>query len=288
MTKARNIGDDTATSAPAGQARIDEANSAFWNELCGSQLARFLGITDDSPESLRRFDDWYMEFYPYLDTHIPFQSFGGKRVLEVGLGYGTVAQRIAGHGAIYSGLDIAAGPVDMANRRIAGIKAKGTAVKGSILQAPFPDATFDYVVAIGSLHHTGALDRALGEVHRLLKPGGGASIMVYNAASYRQWVFAPVKTLRRLMADPTGYISHNETDPRVRGVYDVNVEGSSAPQTEFVTRAELSHLARAFSRCEIIPENIGGEFVLRYLPRKFACRLFGPYLGLDLYCRLVK
>ncbi|MPY73456.1 MAG: methyltransferase domain-containing protein [Alphaproteobacteria bacterium] len=275
-------------SSASAQKQIDQANSAFWNELCGTQLAQSLGITDDSMESLRRFDEWYMDFYPYLETHIPFQSFSGQKVLEVGLGYGTVAQRIADSGAIYSGLDIAAGPVAMANRRIAETNAKGTAVRGSILDAPFPDAAFDYVVAIGSLHHTGALDRALREVHRLLKSGGGATVMVYNGTSYRQWVLSPFKTLRRKMSDPARYVSHNETDERMRRAYDANAAGSGAPQTEFAARAELAYLARDFARCDITAENIGAESILKYLSRPTACRLFGPYLGLDLYCKLVK
>lgn len=277
-----------SASSESIQKQVDQANRAFWNELCGTGLAKSLGIADDSVESLRRFDKWYMDFYPYLKNHIPFTRFAGQKVLEVGLGYGTVAQRIAEHGAAYFGLDVAAGPISMANRRLADVNGMGVAIGGSILEAPFPDAAFDYVVAIGSLHHTGALDRALGEVHRLLKPGGGATIMVYNAISYRQFVLNPLKTLRRKMSDPARYVSHNETDERMRRAYDANAAGSGAPQTEFVTRAELAHLARDFSRCEISAENIGGESVLRYLPRSIACRLFGSYLGLDLYCRLVK
>ncbi len=46
--------------------RIDAANKSFWDELCGTQLAQSLGVTDDSAESLKRFDDWYFEFYPVV------------------------------------------------------------------------------------------------------------------------------------------------------------------------------------------------------------------------------
>ena len=34
----------------ASQERIDQDNATFWNELCGSQLARDLGITDRSKD----------------------------------------------------------------------------------------------------------------------------------------------------------------------------------------------------------------------------------------------
>ncbi len=44
---------------------IDKANAEFWNELCGTTMARSLGITDHSLESLKRFDEAYLAFYPY-------------------------------------------------------------------------------------------------------------------------------------------------------------------------------------------------------------------------------
>ncbi len=92
---------------------VNRKNAAFWNELCGSHLAKTIGVTDDLIESSKKFDDWYFDFYPYLEDHIQFSSLEDQDVLEVGLGYGTVAQRIAELGARYRGLDIAAGPVGM-------------------------------------------------------------------------------------------------------------------------------------------------------------------------------
>ena len=138
------------------QTAIDRKNSEFWNELCGSQLARQLGVTDNSPASLKKFDDWYFDFYPYLYSHIPFAKMRSKQVLEIGLGYGTVSQKIAEAGALYHGLDIAAGPVAMVAERCRTVGANTAVVKqGSILEAPFETGTFDWVVAIGCLHHTG-------------------------------------------------------------------------------------------------------------------------------------
>jgi hypothetical protein len=56
------------------QGQVSDKNSEFWDELCGSGLARYLGISDSSPESLKKFDDWYFNFYPYLFDHIPFET----------------------------------------------------------------------------------------------------------------------------------------------------------------------------------------------------------------------
>jgi ubiquinone/menaquinone biosynthesis C-methylase UbiE len=271
------------------QDEIDKKNAEFWNELCGSQLAKQLGITDNSPASLKKFDDWYFDFYPYLYRHIPFARMRGKRVMEVGLGYGTVSQKIAESGAHYHGLDIAAGPVSMAAHRCRLVGAKDAVVKqGSVLEAPYDSEFFDWVVAIGCLHHTGNLAKAIDEVHRVLKPGGEAMIMVYSAASYRQFHAEPMPTLKRKLLGPFAGYTPPVAEEAERGAYDKNVSGAAAPQTEFVTKSELRQLCRRFRRVRIASENIGAEGPFAKMDRNKACRMFGPFIGLDLYTRLVK
>jgi hypothetical protein len=53
---------------------ISANNSQFWNELCGSVTAKSLGVVDNKPASLKRFDNWYLAYYPYLFLHIPFDD----------------------------------------------------------------------------------------------------------------------------------------------------------------------------------------------------------------------
>ena len=132
---------------------IDLENSTFWNEICGSSLAKVLGIKDDSPASLSKYDDHYLNYYSYLLKHVSVETFKGKSVMEVGLGYGTLSQKIAENCSMYWGLDIAEGPVKMVNKRISqsNLTCDAKAVVGSVKECPFPDETFDAVVAIGSL-----------------------------------------------------------------------------------------------------------------------------------------
>ena len=82
-------------STMTNQTAIDRKNSEFWNELCSSQLAKRLGVTDNSTSSLQKSDGWCFDFYPYLFSHIPFAKMRSKQVLEIGLGYDTVSQNIA-------------------------------------------------------------------------------------------------------------------------------------------------------------------------------------------------
>lgn len=263
-----------------GTEATDRANSAFWNELCGTRFARSLGVTDDSAASLARYDRWYFDFYPYLDRHIRFGELAGKRVLEVGLGYGSVSQRLAESGALFSGLDIAAGPVAMVRHRLALCGRAGVVRQGSILRAPFGDASFDAVIAIGCYHHTGDLAQALRETHRLLVPGGRAVIMVYNAFSYRRWLRAPAATLRHALQRR----ADRPTSARQRAWYDTNAAGEPAPVTEFVSAAELRRLARLFSEITCVRENAAVPLV----PRTWGLATLGRIAGLDLYASLRK
>lgn len=266
---------------------VDEKNSAFWNELCGSTLARSLGVTDDTAPSLKRFDDWYMDLYPYLKAHIPFEQVRGKQVLEIGLGYGTVAQQLIEAGADYHGLDIAAGPVGMARHRAALLGVKVDVRQGSALENPHASESMDFVISIGCLHHTGNLAQALREVHRVLKVGGQASLMVYSALSYRQWQRSPFATFGRSRAPSFDW---SNADANLRRAYDANLDGAGAPETAYVTRQEAFDFLRPlFREVRVRLRNIGTDFLpSRLTGRNLGNALFESWLGLDLYIECVK
>jgi SAM-dependent methyltransferase len=266
---------------------IDDRNKEFWNQLCGSTLARRLGIVDDGAESLRKFDDWYLDFYPYLFDHIAFDGVSGEKVLEIGLGYGTVSGKLMESGTDYHGLDIAEGPVAMARHRAALLGTTVEIQAGSALAIPYADRTFDQVVTIGCLHHTGDLARAFREVARVIKPGGTASIMVYSAVSYRQWMRSPIATYRRTKQPDFDWAN---ADTRSRRAYDANLEGDAAPSTTFISPREAeAFLGRLYSSVTVSRRNVGDDFPpARLMPRSLGRRLFESWLGLDLYINCVK
>ncbi len=267
---------------------IDERNKRFWNELCGTQLAKQLGVHDSSPESLKRFDDWYFDFYPYLFTHIPFSEMRGSKVLEVGLGYGTVTQRLAESGADYRGLDIAEGPVVMANHRLAQLELPGEAVQGSVLEAPFPAESFDWVIAIGCFHHTGSVQGAIDETWRVLKPGGQAMVMVYAAYSYRRWLYAFAPTVRYLAWDKLRVGQAPQSSERERKHYDASGEGEGAPETAFISASHMRRMTPRWHSLEVTSENIATEGPFLRMERHRANRVYGHWLGLDIYCHLIE
>lgn len=272
------------------QSTISARNSEFWDELCGSALARSLGVTDSSKESLKRFDDWYFDFYPYLFHHIPFARLQGRRVLEIGLGYGTVSQRLAEGGAIYTGLDIAPGPVAMVNHRLAQCGLPGHAYLGSILDPQFPAESFEHVVAIGCLHHTGNLKLAIEQCHRLLQPGGSLIFMVYYAYSYRRFRMNPGSSLQSMLRELAGFrgVIGTSTEDE-RAAYDVGSEGLAAPHTDWISIRSLRSFCRNFSSFTAKIENIDQERPFQSRSRAELLKTFWPrILGLDLYATAIK
>lgn len=270
------------------QSNVDTANAEFWNELCGSGLAKVLGIGDHTPESLRQFDDAYLRIYPYLLPLVGPERMANRRVLEIGLGYGTLGQKLVEAGADYSGLDISPGPVAMMNHRLRQANLPGQAVRGSALDIPFPQATFDFVVSIGCLHHTGDVRRCFAEVHRVLKPGGAAILMLYNKFSYRQWLSAPAATLHELLhVKNNNAVSPERIAAERRKLLDANSKGQAAPETVLLSVGQLRNLLGDFEQLSFTRRT--GRPVIQdwWNPKTWMRSLFlntvGRAFGLDIY-----
>jgi SAM-dependent methyltransferase len=237
-------------TAEPPQQHLDEANAEFWAELCGTHLARAVGVEDTSAESLARFDRAYMDMYPYLGRYLPWHS--GERVLEIGLGYGTVGQLLAEHSLDYHGLDISPGPVGMMAHRLEMLgvgDAASRVTQGSALAIPHPDGSFEVVVSIGCLHHTGDLARSIEEVARVLRKGGQAMVMVYNRHSLRAALIRVGMLRTGVWRDPVRRAEF------VRGIYDADVEGTAAPATEFTSAAGIRRMFADFSEVRVRREN---------------------------------
>lgn len=258
------------------QTELDQANTAFWDELCGTGLARSLGIEAVDPDALRRFDAEYMRIYPYLEHYLERDRVKGQRVLEIGLGFGTVGELLAQAGAVYHGIDIAHGPVEMMRQRLAWADLEGAdrVQQGNALALPFEDGIFDRVYSIGCLHHTGDTATGVSEVHRVLAPGGRAVIMLYNRHSLRQAAAFVHTRIRRLA----------NRDEWLRGRYDANLAGDAAPHVDYVSRGDVRRMFDSFASVRVDVQNFDdlrrGPVVIR---RERLLGNLARVLGTDLY-----
>jgi SAM-dependent methyltransferase len=89
------------------------------------------------------------------------------RVLEVGSGRGSLAVRIAEE------LPCEVIALDASAAMVAASTSLGvTTVLGDVRDLPFPSNSFDVVVAAWMLYHVRPLNEGLGELARVLRPGG--------------------------------------------------------------------------------------------------------------------
>ena len=91
----------------------------------------------------------------------------GLLALDVGCGPGRLALVLLERGMGYIGLDQSAGLL-----REARAGTPGRYVRGNAVALPVADARCDRVLALGMLYHVPDWPRALGELRRVVRPGG--------------------------------------------------------------------------------------------------------------------
>ncbi len=265
---------------------LKDAVRRHWQaEPCGTRGA--------SPAERRAFfDEIERDRYawePYIKPFARFERGRGLKVLEVGVGAGTDFVNWVRQGAIATGVDLTPEGVALTRERLAleGLTADVHVADAENL--PFPDATFDLVYSYGVLHHSPDTRRAVREVHRVLKPGGTALIMVYHHPSWvglMLWGLHYAVRLRPWVSPRQAVFEHLES-----------------PGTKAYTVAEAKDLVAMFDRSDVRPQLAHGDLLLmppaakyrrwhhklawKLYPR-WAVRLLGDRLGTGLLIEAVK
>src|SRR5262249_49407158 len=91
-------------------------------------------------------------------------------------------------GARCIGIDLTPRSVEITRHRFALYGADGAFMIADGEQLPFASESFDVVYSNGVLHHTPDTAGAIREVHRVLRPGGTAKVMLYHRNSLNYWV----------------------------------------------------------------------------------------------------
>ncbi len=136
----------------------------------------------------------------------------GSRVLDVGCGTGLAVPWLleaVGEGGRVTALDLAEGMLEVARNKHGRPNVRY--VHGAIEAAPFAGGSFDEALCHNCFLHLADKERALGEIHRVLKPGGRVLIThTESRDSVNRWHRAPGDTgdllpgervMRKLLAD---------------------------------------------------------------------------------------
>jgi len=180
-----------------------------------------------TPGFFKQLDEYRYDKLNYLPRLIDFSSYQGKNLLEVGCGTGIDLVRFARGGAKVTGIDLSEMAIDLAckNFEQSEQSADLRVMNGECMQ--FPDNMFDVVYAHGVLQYTADTEKMIAEIHRVLRPGGEAIMMVYNKLS---WL--------NLMRNAT----------------NVPLEHEDAPVLKKFSVSELKQLLHPFQDYRIIPE----------------------------------
>jgi SAM-dependent methyltransferase len=244
---------------------------AFWQENpCGTKFA-------DAPPGSRRFYELVEEHRYDKEWHIPaaasFSQSKNLNVLEVGCGLGTDGAQFAKAGAIYTGIDLTDAAVDLAKRRFELFQLPGTFCVADAERLEFPDNTFDIVYSHGVLHHTPDTAAAVREIHRVLRPGGKAVVMLYHRDSYNYRVNismlrragvrllrwnAGVKLAHVLTGEPEESLREHARRLKTESEYlkseeflSRNTDGAGNPLARVYSRSEARELFKDFSHVDL-------------------------------------
>ncbi len=135
----------------------------------------------------------------------------GQRVLDLAAGTATSSAALAGTGADVVGCDFSLGMLRVgAEAGHEGVEL----VAGDALRLPFRDGAFDAVTISFGLRNTQDIDRALGELRRVTRPGGRLVVCEFSHPTY-----APFRTVydeylmkalpavaTRVSSDPAAYV----------------------------------------------------------------------------------
>jgi ubiquinone/menaquinone biosynthesis C-methylase UbiE len=247
---------------------LKERVRAFWQaNPCGVKFA-------DAAPGTRRFYE-LVEAHRYTrEWHIPmaadFASARGLKVLEIGCGLGTDGAKFAEAGADYTGVDLTDAAVELARKRFKLFDLPGRFQTADAENLAFADESFDLVYSHGVLHHTPETEKAIKEIHRVLRPGGRAMVMLYHRGSYNYRVNISVlrqagaqllrwetgvKLINKITGEPIDNLhehakllkTEKESYLRPAEFLSQNTDGAGNPLARVYSRGEARELFRDFS-----------------------------------------
>lgn len=146
-----------------------------------------ISIHDKYSTNRQPFGDWIVSHY----TISP-----GDQILELGCGTGSMWREslhlLIGN-AMLTLTDFSEGMLETAKRNVTSENVRFQQV--DIQNIPYPDASFDVVIANMMLYHVPDLHKGLAEVRRVLKPGGFFYCATYGIHGIMEYIMGLLKDM---------------------------------------------------------------------------------------------
>lgn len=293
--KERSMEDDLApahAAVSAGRARAgqeiatgdrykDEVQKQWDNDPAGSHYVKAA-----QPHTLEWFKEVeayrYGTYGPWMFETMEFAQHAGEQLLEIGGGIGTDHAQFAANGAITTDVDLSAGHLALAQENFERRGLKGRFIHQDAETLPFDDNTFDVVYSNGVIHHTPNTKQVVGEIYRVLKPGGKAIIMVYAENSLHYWrnlVWAIGIKDSALWRQSMGEIMSRSVER--------SDNAAARPLVKVYTPKRLRQMFSAFRDIEIVQRQMVAEEKPRLLSR-VPLPLLGKWMGWNLVIKARK
>ncbi len=159
-----------------------DAIARYWNSNLHDHE-----VTAEPDGSVKFFEDlenYHYEKLEYLPRIMDFGSYKNKHVLEVGCGVGIDLIKYAEHRASVTGIELSENNINLAKENFRLHKVSGELLQMNGEDMSFGDNSFDLAYAHGVLAYTDSAEKMIYEIHRVLKPGGKAILMMYNKNSW--------------------------------------------------------------------------------------------------------
>ena len=198
----------------------------------------------------------YQEYAPWMPELMGFNEFSGARLLEVGCGMGTDLLQFARGGAICTGIDLTPRSIEITRHRFALYGEHGNFLISDGERLPFANESLDVVYSNGVLHHTPDTTGAVREVHRVLKPGGTAKVMIYHKNSINFW--GEMMLHRGILR---GELLRGKSPEEIMSRWVEYSEHDGRPLVKAYTRKAAQELFKDFSKIKIdIEQLVRAEF----------------------------
>lgn len=182
-------------------------------------------------------------WFTWVARHLDLSP--GDAILDVGCGpawFWPEASRVLPAGLSLTLLDQSQGMIDEALERCRDFPITLSGVKADATALPFPDASFNAVIAMHMLYHVDDQKKAIEEFHRVLRPGG-MLLVTTNGTDNMQELYRLTTVFGSKPIDPAAAAFGFERAEDLMRERFGNAELVVHPQTMRVTDPEVVYLA---------------------------------------------